>query len=242
MQISGHGVRMLTNMSRSISARSSSERSRSGWTRGRLQRNRRASTTLICALVDNVECFFFLSYFLNLIFYIAYIACNIKIHFSSWYRIDEIQKKIGSDVLRPPEQGRSGPGPGPTPRARASSPWPWPLISGAGPPIVGLAPRTFRVGPGRPQGRGPPALPVDSLGVNPLFHFPLTSSRSMLNIIQDKAETSWASEGYSGSSSLRSFSSKRAFVLLKLFSSAFEEMWACYRDQAKILTFSIMLK
>ena len=38
--------------------------------------------------------FFFLSYFLNLIFYIAYIACNTrKIHFSSWYRIDEIQKK-----------------------------------------------------------------------------------------------------------------------------------------------------
>ena len=54
-------------------------------TDGRLQLWERAQTTLICALVDNIECFFFfLSYFLNLIFYIAYIACNIrKIHFSS---------------------------------------------------------------------------------------------------------------------------------------------------------------
>ena len=45
-QISGHGIRMSTYMSRSISARSSSERSRSGRIRGRLQRNRRASSPM----------------------------------------------------------------------------------------------------------------------------------------------------------------------------------------------------
>ena len=119
--------------------------------------------------------FFFLSYFLNLIFYIAYIACNVKIHFSSWYRIDEIQKKIGSDVLRPPEQDRSDP---------KGQGQPWPLISGAGPPIFGLAPRTFRVAPGRPQGQGPPALPVDCLGPNDAKHVVWAISKCFFIIIR----------------------------------------------------------
>jgi hypothetical protein len=60
-------------------------------------------------------------------------------------------------------KGRSGSGPGPTPRARASPSWPWPFLLRAGPPISGPDPRTFRVGPGRPSGHGPLALPVDSL-------------------------------------------------------------------------------
>ena len=77
--------------------------------------------------------------------------------------LTKYKKKIGSDVLRCPEQGQSGPGPSLTPRARASSPWPWPLISGASPPIFGLAPWTFRVGLGWPQGQSPLSLPVDSL-------------------------------------------------------------------------------
>ena len=42
-------------------------------TDGRLRLWERAQMTLICAIVDNVE-FFFLSYFLNLIFYITYIS------------------------------------------------------------------------------------------------------------------------------------------------------------------------
>ena len=45
---------------------------------------------------------------------------------------------FGSDVLRRPEQGRSGPGPCLTLRARSSLPWPWPFISGAGPPIYAV--------------------------------------------------------------------------------------------------------
>jgi hypothetical protein len=61
------------------------------------------------------------------------------------------------------KEGRSGPGPGRTLRARASLHWPWPLILGAGPPIFGPDPRTFRVGPGWPSGQGPLALTMDSL-------------------------------------------------------------------------------
>ena len=73
------------------------------------------------------------------------------------------------------KEGQSGPGPGPTLRARASASWPWPLILGAGPPIFGPDPRTFRVGPGRPLGQGPPALTVDSLWIQHGDAFPINN-------------------------------------------------------------------
>ena len=38
-----------------------------------------------------------------------------------------------------------------------------PLLLRAGPPIFGPDTQTFRVGPGRTSGQGPPALPMDSL-------------------------------------------------------------------------------
>ena len=46
MQVSGHGTRMSTNMSRDISARSSLVPSRTWRTRGQLQRSRRASSLM----------------------------------------------------------------------------------------------------------------------------------------------------------------------------------------------------
>ena len=48
---------------------------------------------------------------------------------------------------------RAGPGPDPVRPCRS------------GPAQPGPGPRTYRAGPGRPQGHGPPALPVDSLAI-----------------------------------------------------------------------------
>ena len=55
-------------------------------TDGRLWLWERAQTTLICAIVDNVEFFFFLSYFLNLIFYITYISSSSYFYFLFIYK------------------------------------------------------------------------------------------------------------------------------------------------------------